>query len=81
MSKAIVPTRNGAVVTCLHIDAQDQAQRQFVGGVIAGYAAASAMPMMQKAPMAAPGPTGDPNAIPPQAGAPGGPGGAPPVTQ
>jgi hypothetical protein len=81
MSKAIVPSRNGVVVTCLHIDAQDQAQRQFVGGVIAGYAAASAMPMMQKAPMAPPGPAGDPNAISPQAAAPSGPGGAPPVTQ
>jgi hypothetical protein len=81
MSKAIVPSRNGTVVTCLHIDAQDQAQRQFVGGLIAGYAAASAMPMMQKAPMAAPAPTGDPNAVPPQAAAPAGAGGAPPVTQ
>jgi hypothetical protein len=77
MSKAIVPTRNGAVVTCLHIDAQDQAQRQFVGGVIAGYAAASAMPMMQKTQMAAPGPAADPNASPPPATNPGGPGVAP----
>jgi hypothetical protein len=80
MSKAIVPTRNGAAVTCLHIDAQDQAQRQFVGGVIAGYAAASALPMMQKAQMAFPGPSvapADPNASPPQAANPGVPGGAP----
>jgi len=77
MSKAIVPTRSGAVVTCLHIDAQDQAQRQFVGGVIAGYAAASAMPMMQKAQMAAPGPSADPNASPPPQPNPGGPSGAP----
>jgi hypothetical protein len=77
MSKAIMPTRNGAVVTCLRIDAQDQAQRQFVGGVIAGYAAASAMPMMQKARIAAPGPAADPNASAPQSANPSGPGGTP----
>ncbi len=80
MSKAIMPTRNGAVVTCLHIDAQDQAQRQFVGGVIAGYAAASAMPMMQKAHVAAAGAPADANANPPQQPTSGGPG-APPGPQ
>jgi hypothetical protein len=75
MSRPLQPTRNGTAVTCFHIDAQDQSQRQFIGGVLFGYAAATAAPMLEREHM------GPPKAVDPSAPAtpPGAPPGAAPA--
>jgi hypothetical protein len=67
----VQPQRNGASITCLHVDGQNPAQQQFIAVGIIGVAVAALLPAVQAARQAARA-----QAVTPVAGPPG-PGGVP----
>jgi hypothetical protein len=49
MSRPFTPQRNGATVTCFHIDGQNPAQQQLAVLALIGVAVALSVPALQKA--------------------------------
>ena len=72
MSRPFTPQRNGASLTCFHIDGQDPSQQQLAAVAVIGVLIALSLPALQKAREAAQQqpPLGEPGAQPPSSEAP-----------